>query len=106
MAATKSSTKKKTAKKSSSANGTKGSTSRTNPPPGRESAMSPKPDHGEQSYRGRRLLRLRQARNMCERLLEQRDSLARRLDFCGVFRSHFQILERASRIVAVMEVSG
>lgn len=52
MPATKASTKKKTAKRSSSANGKRGATSRTNPPPGRESAMSPKPDHGEQSYRG------------------------------------------------------
>jgi NAD(P)-dependent dehydrogenase (short-subunit alcohol dehydrogenase family) len=42
--------RKKTAKKS--ANGKKQSTSRTNSPPGRESAMSPRPDHGEQSYRG------------------------------------------------------
>ena len=50
MPATKSSAKKKTAKKS--ANGKKQSTSRTNPPPGRESAMSPRPDHGEESYRG------------------------------------------------------
>ena len=50
MPATKSSAKKKTAKKS--ANGKKQSTSRTNPPPGRESAMSPRPDHGEDSYRG------------------------------------------------------
>jgi NAD(P)-dependent dehydrogenase (short-subunit alcohol dehydrogenase family) len=50
MPATKSSAKKKTAKKS--ANGRKQSTSRTNPPPGRESAMSPRPDHGEDSYRG------------------------------------------------------
>ena len=51
MPATKTSAKKKTAKKSS-ANGRKQSTSRTNPPPGRESAMSPRPDHGEGSYRG------------------------------------------------------
>ena len=51
MPPTKSSPKKKVAKKSS-ANGKKQSTSRTNPPPGRESAMSPKPDHGERSYRG------------------------------------------------------
>jgi NAD(P)-dependent dehydrogenase (short-subunit alcohol dehydrogenase family) len=50
MPATKSSAKKKAAKKS--ANGKKQSTSRTNPPPGRESAMSPRPDHGEDSYRG------------------------------------------------------
>ena len=50
MPATKSSAKKKAAKKS--ANGKKQSTSRTNPPPGRESAMSPRPDHGEESYRG------------------------------------------------------
>ena len=50
MPATKSSAKKKTAKKS--ANNKKQSTSRTNPPPGRESAMSPRPDHGEESYRG------------------------------------------------------
>jgi len=57
MPATKS-PKKKTAKKSSangkssSANGKKQSTSRTNPPPGREAAMGPRPDHGESSYRG------------------------------------------------------
>ena len=51
MPATKSSAKKKAAKKSA-ANGRKQSTSRTNPPPGRESAMSPRPDHGEESYRG------------------------------------------------------
>jgi NAD(P)-dependent dehydrogenase (short-subunit alcohol dehydrogenase family) len=60
---TKSPARKKTAKKSSakgkpsangksSANGRKQSTSRTNPPPGREAAMSPRPDHGEASYRG------------------------------------------------------
>ena len=30
----------------------KGTTSRENPPPGYETAMSPKPDHGEASYRG------------------------------------------------------
>jgi NAD(P)-dependent dehydrogenase (short-subunit alcohol dehydrogenase family) len=51
MPATKKSAKKKTAKKSS-ANGKKQSTSRTNPPPGREAEMSPRPDHGERSYRG------------------------------------------------------
>jgi NAD(P)-dependent dehydrogenase (short-subunit alcohol dehydrogenase family) len=50
MPATKTSAKKKTAKKSSAKG--KQSTSRTNPPPGRESAMSPRPDHGERSYRG------------------------------------------------------
>jgi NAD(P)-dependent dehydrogenase (short-subunit alcohol dehydrogenase family) len=55
MPATKS-PKKKSAKKSSarksSANGKKQSTSRTNPPPGREAQMTPRPDHGEASYRG------------------------------------------------------
>jgi NAD(P)-dependent dehydrogenase (short-subunit alcohol dehydrogenase family) len=51
MPATKSSAKKKAGKKSS-ANGKKQSTSRTNPPPGREAEMSPRPDHGERSYRG------------------------------------------------------
>jgi NAD(P)-dependent dehydrogenase (short-subunit alcohol dehydrogenase family) len=60
--AAKSSTKKKPSAKQSSAgkssgkgksggNG-KGSTSRENPPPGRESAMSPRPDHGEATYAG------------------------------------------------------
>ena len=50
----KSSAKRTPAKKSSTrarTNG-KGSTSRDNPPPGYESAMSPKPDHGEATYRG------------------------------------------------------
>ena len=50
MPATKTSAKKKSAKKSSAKG--KQSTSRTNPPPGREAAMSPRPDHGERSYRG------------------------------------------------------
>jgi NAD(P)-dependent dehydrogenase (short-subunit alcohol dehydrogenase family) len=50
MPATKTSAKKKTATKSSAKG--KQSTSRTNRPPGRESAMSPRPDHGERSYRG------------------------------------------------------
>jgi NAD(P)-dependent dehydrogenase (short-subunit alcohol dehydrogenase family) len=52
MPARKTATKTKSAKKKSSANGKKSSTSRTNPPPGREAQMSPKPDHGEESYRG------------------------------------------------------
>jgi len=49
MPATKS-PKKKTAKRSSPKG--KRSTSRTNPPPGREAQMAPRPDHGEASYRG------------------------------------------------------
>jgi len=60
MPATRSSPKKKSPKRSSarrssakrSSPKSKQSTSRTNPPPGRESAMSPRPDHGERSYRG------------------------------------------------------
>ena len=52
--ARKSSTKSaaKSGKRGSSGGNGKGSTSRENPPPGYESAMSPKPDHGEATYRG------------------------------------------------------
>jgi NAD(P)-dependent dehydrogenase (short-subunit alcohol dehydrogenase family) len=47
---TKTSAKKKTPRRSAAKG--KQSTSRTNPPPGREAAMSPRPDHGERSYHG------------------------------------------------------
>jgi hypothetical protein len=53
------SAKKTTAKKTTAKSGNgktggngKGSTSRANPPPGHEAAMSPRPDHGEATYRG------------------------------------------------------
>ena len=63
MAAKQSSAKKSSAKKSSgkqssakkagpSAGKQNETTSRENPPPGRETEMSPEPDHGERSYRG------------------------------------------------------
>ena len=50
--AQKTSAKKKSAGRGQAGGNGKGSTSRENPPPGRESAMSPKPDHGEATYRG------------------------------------------------------
>ena len=50
--AKKTSAKKKPAGRGPAGGNGKGPTSRENPPPGRESAMSPKPDHGEATYRG------------------------------------------------------
>ena len=52
--ARKTSTKKSSAKSGNGKSGRNGkaSTSRENPPPGYEAAMSPRPDHGEATYRG------------------------------------------------------
>jgi NAD(P)-dependent dehydrogenase (short-subunit alcohol dehydrogenase family) len=48
----KKSSKKSSAKNSSSRKSPAAKTSASNPPPGRETRMSPRPDHGERSYRG------------------------------------------------------